>query len=179
MKKYLIFIALFVFSGCDSLLYTLYSPLAPNFVEKIEQDKLVSFGAAKDENDYKIVFLGEKYSYVVYDKKLNTKFTSRQISNLYLKDKELNLQNYSKFSSDTYIIPNLIIYDKNGSEEIFENIRVYLYKKYNNQIPQNNIIKENITINIHSLVQDTGIIEDLKELVIILTFPIWIFGLRV
>nr|MBP3724475.1 hypothetical protein [Campylobacter sp.] len=68
MNKFILILCLFVFGGCDSLLYTLYSPLAPNMVEKIEQDKLISLAATKDENLYKIVFLGEKYTYVVYDK---------------------------------------------------------------------------------------------------------------
>lgn len=179
MNKFILILCLFVFSGCESVLYTLYSPLAPNMVEKIYQDKLVSFGAFGDEKPYKIVFLGEKYTYIVYDKKLNQKFNSHQIKDLYLKDKELNLKDYSKYQANTYTIENLIIYDKNNNEEKFENIKVNLYKKYHSPIPQIHKIKSDIAINIYSLEQEESITESLKELVIIITFPIWIFGLRV
>ena len=179
MKKIILtVITLFIVTGCVIL-----EPILTPKMEHVydTNDHVISFGVTDDNWGY-VVFVGEKYLYLIRDKRFKEKFHSKNLKKFYVNEKEFSIkQEHNQYvRSSYYILEELVIYDENNSPEAFENLRVEIAKnKEKNNVPQEYRLKENIKINIYRSREKPGIENTLKEVGVILTFPILIFGLKV
>ena len=165
-----------------------------------ENDKLISF-AITDDNSKNIAFIGEKYTYVINDKEFNQKINSKKLNRLYsdkqeivLKQDELDDQpfinsihrksnknnvykNVKLYKSNRYLIENLVLYNENGDQEVFDKLEVKIYNKVEDEISQQYILKEDIKIIILNIDQKVDMKQDLKNIGVTITAPIWIWGI--
>ena len=182
MMKKIIFtlLTLLITTSC-----VLLEPILKPTMEHVyrESDNLISF-AVTDDNWGEVVFVGEKYLYVIRDNRFNEKFHSKNLKKFYVREKEFSIkQRHEVYAQYQHILDNLIIYDENNVPEIFENLPIEIArskeKKEKNDIPKQYQLKDNIKIHIYNSREKPGIENTLKEIGVILTFPIWIFGLKV
>ncbi|MBQ9184175.1 MAG: hypothetical protein IJ143_10450 [Neisseriaceae bacterium] len=165
-----------------------------------ENDKLISF-AITDDNLKNIAFIGKKYTYVINDKEFNEKINSKKLNRLYSDKKEIVLkqdeadgqpfinsihrksnknnvyQNVKSYKSNRYFIENLVLYNENGDKEVFDKLEVKMYHKVEDEISQQYILKEDIKIIILNIDQKVDMKQDLKNIGVTITAPIWIWGI--